>query len=223
MNDPQVTETVTKAFTQAFGADRVHELAPVPASEDFSIIPGRLRRALHLLGKWWLPAGHDCCGESQPDLRACDPADPAHRHRSCHRRDAGIRRQIRLEPSVPGGDEVALHRRDHGAQRGRVVRRLPDQARGDVGALGQRDERQAAAGSGRPCSWTRSRLPMPAPTNASIVVLSATVVTSRGATPAPSNASSTSRRIDHPGADSSRTRCSSASARTGTDRAPASG
>ncbi len=39
MNDPTVTESVTQAFTQAFGADRVHELAPVPASEDFSRIP----------------------------------------------------------------------------------------------------------------------------------------------------------------------------------------
>lgn len=39
VNDATVHETVTKAFTAAFGADRVHELAPVPASEDFSIIP----------------------------------------------------------------------------------------------------------------------------------------------------------------------------------------
>jgi len=39
VNDPTVTEAVTQAFTQAFGADRVHELAPVPASEDFSLIP----------------------------------------------------------------------------------------------------------------------------------------------------------------------------------------
>lgn len=39
VNDATVTETVTSAFTAAFGADRVHELAPVPASEDFSLIP----------------------------------------------------------------------------------------------------------------------------------------------------------------------------------------
>lgn len=39
VNDATVNETVTSAFTAAFGADRVHELAPVPASEDFSIIP----------------------------------------------------------------------------------------------------------------------------------------------------------------------------------------
>ena len=39
VNDPKVTEAVTQAFTQAFGADRVHQLAPVPASEDFSLIP----------------------------------------------------------------------------------------------------------------------------------------------------------------------------------------
>ena len=42
MNDPTVTEAVTQAFTQAFGADRVHQLAPVPASEDFSLIPAAL-------------------------------------------------------------------------------------------------------------------------------------------------------------------------------------
>jgi hippurate hydrolase len=39
VNDPQVTDTVTRAFTQAFGAARVEQLAPVPASEDFSLIP----------------------------------------------------------------------------------------------------------------------------------------------------------------------------------------
>jgi metal-dependent amidase/aminoacylase/carboxypeptidase family protein len=39
VNDPNVTESVTQAFTQAFGADRVQVLAPVPASEDFSLIP----------------------------------------------------------------------------------------------------------------------------------------------------------------------------------------
>jgi len=42
VNDPTVTDAVTQAFTQAFGADRVHELAPVPASEDFSLIPAAL-------------------------------------------------------------------------------------------------------------------------------------------------------------------------------------
>ena len=42
VNDPQVTDAVTQAFTQAFGAERVHELAPVPASEDFSLIPAAL-------------------------------------------------------------------------------------------------------------------------------------------------------------------------------------
>ncbi|MGV0646641.1 amidohydrolase [Mycolicibacterium sp. XJ2546] len=38
-NDPDVTETVSTAFTRAFGEDRVHVLEPVPASEDFSRIP----------------------------------------------------------------------------------------------------------------------------------------------------------------------------------------
>jgi amidohydrolase len=42
VNDRTVTDAVTQAFTQAFGTDRVHELAPVPASEDFSLIPAAL-------------------------------------------------------------------------------------------------------------------------------------------------------------------------------------
>ena len=39
VNDAEVNATVLEAFTTAFGADRVHELEPVPASEDFSHIP----------------------------------------------------------------------------------------------------------------------------------------------------------------------------------------
>lgn len=38
-NDPAVTDRVTRAFVDHFGQDRVHPLARVPASEDFSIIP----------------------------------------------------------------------------------------------------------------------------------------------------------------------------------------
>jgi hippurate hydrolase len=38
-NDPAVTDQVTRAFVDHFGQDRVHPLARVPASEDFSIIP----------------------------------------------------------------------------------------------------------------------------------------------------------------------------------------
>jgi amidohydrolase len=38
-NDATVTETITSAFVDHFGADRVETLALVPASEDFSIIP----------------------------------------------------------------------------------------------------------------------------------------------------------------------------------------
>lgn len=38
-NDPTVTQKVTDAFIAHFGADRVQHLDPVPASEDFSIIP----------------------------------------------------------------------------------------------------------------------------------------------------------------------------------------
>jgi metal-dependent amidase/aminoacylase/carboxypeptidase family protein len=38
-NDPAVTDHVTRAFVDHFGQDRVHQLARVPASEDFSIIP----------------------------------------------------------------------------------------------------------------------------------------------------------------------------------------
>lgn len=38
-NDVSVTDTVTAAFVEHFGADRVKELDPITASEDFSIIP----------------------------------------------------------------------------------------------------------------------------------------------------------------------------------------
>lgn len=38
-NDEDVTERVTAAFVDHFGGDRVEHLAPVPASEDFSVIP----------------------------------------------------------------------------------------------------------------------------------------------------------------------------------------
>lgn len=38
-NDAATTEKVTAAFVAYFGADRVEELAPIPASEDFSVVP----------------------------------------------------------------------------------------------------------------------------------------------------------------------------------------
>lgn len=38
-NDPAVTDKITAGFVEHFGADRVHTLAPIPASEDFSNIP----------------------------------------------------------------------------------------------------------------------------------------------------------------------------------------
>ncbi|WP_236866482.1 amidohydrolase [Brevibacterium daeguense] len=38
-NDAEVTDTVTAAFTEHFGAERVYEATPVTASEDFSRIP----------------------------------------------------------------------------------------------------------------------------------------------------------------------------------------
>lgn len=38
-NDAAVTEKVTAAMVEQLGADRVKQLAPIPASEDFSIIP----------------------------------------------------------------------------------------------------------------------------------------------------------------------------------------
>ena len=57
---------MTQAFTQAFGADRVHQLAPVPASEDFGLIPSGLRRALHVLGQWWLLPGMPVVGNHNP-------------------------------------------------------------------------------------------------------------------------------------------------------------
>lgn len=39
-NDAGVTEQVTKAFVEHFGEDRVKQLAPITASEDFSVLPG---------------------------------------------------------------------------------------------------------------------------------------------------------------------------------------
>ena len=41
-NDPDAAATVTAAFVDHFGADRVRELAPITASEDFSVIPDAL-------------------------------------------------------------------------------------------------------------------------------------------------------------------------------------
>lgn len=38
-NDAEVTAIVTRAFVEHFGAQRVHELARISASEDFSVIP----------------------------------------------------------------------------------------------------------------------------------------------------------------------------------------
>lgn len=38
-NDPEVTDRVTEAFVDHFGGDRVKRLAPITASEDFSVIP----------------------------------------------------------------------------------------------------------------------------------------------------------------------------------------
>ncbi|MEV4902321.1 amidohydrolase [Citricoccus sp. NPDC055426] len=39
-NDPEVTETVTRAFTEHLGAEAVHQATPATASEDFSRLPG---------------------------------------------------------------------------------------------------------------------------------------------------------------------------------------
>lgn len=38
-NDEAVNDTVTAAFVQYFGADRVKKLSPITASEDFSVLP----------------------------------------------------------------------------------------------------------------------------------------------------------------------------------------
>jgi len=48
-NDPVVTEQVTAAMLDYFGADRVETLAPIPASEDFSNLP----RALGIPYTYW--------------------------------------------------------------------------------------------------------------------------------------------------------------------------
>ena len=41
-NDPAVTAAVAAAFQEHFGAERVHQLGPVPASEDVSTVPDAL-------------------------------------------------------------------------------------------------------------------------------------------------------------------------------------
>ncbi|MFI2752376.1 amidohydrolase [Cellulomonas sp. P22] len=56
-NDAEITRTVTEAFRAHFGEDRVFELAPVPASEDFSRIPAAFGTPYTYWGLGGFPAG----------------------------------------------------------------------------------------------------------------------------------------------------------------------
>lgn len=66
VTDKAVTEAVTAAFTSAFGADRVHELAPVPASEDFSIIPDAFKVPYTYWGNGGFQPGMPVVGNHNP-------------------------------------------------------------------------------------------------------------------------------------------------------------
>lgn len=67
-NDAAVTETVTTAFEQAFGADRVHELEPVPASEDFSRIPAAFGVPYTFWGNGGFLPGMTVVGNHNPEF-----------------------------------------------------------------------------------------------------------------------------------------------------------
>lgn len=66
VNDPKVTEAVTQALTKALGADRVHELAPVPASEDFSLIPAAFGVPFTYWGNGGFLPGGNVVGNHNP-------------------------------------------------------------------------------------------------------------------------------------------------------------
>jgi len=57
LNDDAVTERVTAAFRDRFGAERVRPLAPVTASEDFTVIPDALGAPSCYWGLGGFPAG----------------------------------------------------------------------------------------------------------------------------------------------------------------------
>lgn len=65
-NDAETTEGLRRAFIDYFGADRVHELGAVPASEDFSVVP----RALGIPYSYWgfggFPEGREAFPNHNP-------------------------------------------------------------------------------------------------------------------------------------------------------------
>lgn len=66
-NDPEVTATVTAAFVEHFGPERVKKLDPITASEDFSVIPDA----------FGVPYSYWGFGGFTPDQRAYPNHNPA--------------------------------------------------------------------------------------------------------------------------------------------------
>ncbi len=74
VNDEAVTKTVTESLVAALGADRVHQLAPVPASEDFSLIPAAFGVPFTFWGFGGFRPGMPVVGNHNPGFApAIDP------------------------------------------------------------------------------------------------------------------------------------------------------
>lgn len=71
-NDPGVTETVTAAFQRHFGADRVEQMTPATASEDFSVIPDAFGVPYTYWGNGGFLPGREVVGNHNPGF-APDP------------------------------------------------------------------------------------------------------------------------------------------------------
>lgn len=68
VNDAETTKTITAALTNALGADRVHTLAPVPASEDFSLIPDAFGVPYNFWGFGGFLPGMKVVGNHNPEF-----------------------------------------------------------------------------------------------------------------------------------------------------------
>lgn len=71
-NDAAVTETVTAAFRRHFGAERVEQMTPATASEDFSVIPDAFGVPYTYWGNGGFLPGRDVVGNHNPGF-APDP------------------------------------------------------------------------------------------------------------------------------------------------------
>ena len=100
-NDEAATRKVVAALERRFGADRVHEIEPATASEDF----GLFGAAWNVPSVFWVVGGIDperyraaeqagtldeIPGQPCPRLRPGDPSDPAHGGRGDARRRRGL-------------------------------------------------------------------------------------------------------------------------------------